>query len=80
MIEGIEVAEAVYIERRLVHTFQQGSDSVVVRVGPLQAADKAVEDNLHGSDPDLPHVVAEVDPVGDKVRQTGHTPACLGVR
>lgn len=80
MIEGIEVAEAAYIEHRLVHTFQQGSESVVVRVGPLQAADKAVEDNLHGSGPDPPRVVAEVDPVDDKVPHTGHTLACLGVR
>ncbi len=79
MVEGIEVAEAAYIERRLVHTFQQGSGSVVVRVEPPQAADKAVEDDLRGSDPDLPCVVAEANPA-DKVPHTGHTLACLGVR
>ena len=79
MVEGIEVDEAAYIERRLVHTFQQGSESVVVRVGPPQAADKAVEGNLRGSDPDLPRVAAEANPV-DKVPRIGHRLACLGVR
>jgi len=80
MVEGIGVvAEATYIERRLVHTSQRGSESVVVRVGPPQVADKAVEGNLHGSDLDLPRVAVEANPVG-KAPHTGHMVACLGVR
>lgn len=80
MAEGTEVvAEAAYIGRRLVHTSQQGFESVVVQVESPQAVDKAVEGTLHGSDPDLPRVAVEANPV-DKALHTDHMLACLGVR
>jgi hypothetical protein len=80
MVEGNEVvAEEAYIGHRLVHTSQQGSGPVVVRVEPPQTADKAVVENPHGSDLDLPRVDVEANPVG-KAPHTGHMLACLGVR